>query len=162
MQTYQQMLLDPPFAKDPPVKLNIPAKTLGLVYAILSGIAALFGLFAILALFGLTGFAAAAGVFAGLYWLGVLGAVVGEVGTVLVAWGGYQMYQRKRDGRSLVVYGLAIGVVGNLIGSLGGVGDLVGWVIGAAISFVLYYLVIISRFPDEPPLVPAGQRPPAI
>lgn len=158
----RETLLDPPFAKDPPVKLNIPAKTLGLVYAILSGIAVLFGLFAILGLLGLTGIAVGAGAFAGVFWLGLLGAIVGEVGSVLVAWGGYQMYQGKREGRPRVVYGLATGVVGSLIGSLGGVGDLVGWVIGAAISFVLYYLVIISRFPDEPPLVPAGQRPSAM
>jgi hypothetical protein len=153
MEFRKETLLDPPFAKDPPVKLNVPAKVLGLIYAILGAISALFGLFAIFALFGLSAFAAAVGAFAGLYWLGVIGAIVGEVGTIVAAWGGYRMYQLDRDGKRFVIYGLAVNVVGSLIGSLGGVGDFVGWIIGAAVAFVLYYLVIISRFPDEPALV---------
>lgn len=159
MQFRQETLLNPPFAKDPPVKLNVPAKTLGLIYAILGAIAALFGLFGIFTLLGLSAFAAAAGLFAGLFWLGVIGAIVGEIGTIVAAWGGYQMYQAKREGKRLVVYGLVVNVVGGLIGSLGGAGDFVGWIVGAAIAFVLYYLVIISRFPDEPPLVPAAAGP---
>jgi hypothetical protein len=156
MEFRQETLLNPPFAKDPPVKLNVPAKTLGLVYAILGAISALFGLFAIFGLLALSPFVAAAGAMAGLFWLGLLGLIVALVGTVIAAWGGYQMYQLKREGKSLVVYGLVINVIGGLIGSLGGAGSFVGWLVGAAIAFCLYYLVIISRFPDEPPLVPAG------
>jgi hypothetical protein len=155
MQSYDQMLLNPSFAKDPPVKINVPAKTLGIVYAVLAAIGAFFGLLGILGLIGLTAVGTAVGAFAGLLWLAVLGLIVSEVGSVLVAWGGYQMYQLKRDGKRIVVYGLVLSVVGGLISSLGGAGDLVGWVISAAISFVFYYLVIISRFPDEPPLVVA-------
>lgn len=155
MQMNEKSLLDPPFMKDPPVKLNVPAKTLGLVYAILGAISAFFGLFGILALFGLSGLAAAVGVYSGIYFLAVIGLIVGEVGTVLAAWGGYRMYQLDRGGKRIVVYGLLIGVIGSVINSVGS-GDLVGWVLGAAISFVLYYLVIISRFPDEAPLVPTA------
>jgi hypothetical protein len=163
MQLTPETLLDPPFAKDPPVKLNVPAKTLGLVYAIIGAISALLGLFGIFALLGLSGLAVATGAFAGIFWLAVIGVIIGEVGTVIAAWGGYQMYQLKREGKRLVIYGLAVNVVGSLVGSLGGAGDLAGWIVGTAIAFVLYYLVIISRFPGEPPLVPAaaGQGPSA-
>lgn len=156
MQFDRKTLLEPPFAKDPPVKLNIPAKTLGLIYAILAGIAALFGLLGILALLGLSGVAAVAGAFAGFVLLGVVGLIVGEIGTIMAAWGGFRMYQLDRGGKRLVIYGIAVNVVGNLIGALGGAGDLAGWIVGTAIAFVLYYLVVISRFPDEPPLVPAS------
>jgi hypothetical protein len=155
MQLSGETLLNPPFAKDPPVKLNVSAKTLGLIYAILGGIAAFFGLLAILGLLGFSAYATAAGA-PGIFWLGIIGAIVSEIGSVISVLGGYRMYQLDKDGKRLVVYGLLIGVVGNLIGSLGGVGDLFGWVIGTAIAFVLYYLAIISRFPDEPPLVPVG------
>jgi hypothetical protein len=155
MQSYDQMLLNPSFAKDPPVKINVPAKTLGIVYAVLAGIGAVFGLIGILGLIGLGTVGTVVGAYGGLYWLAVLGLIVAEVGTALVAWGGYQMYQLKRDGKRLAVYGLVINVVGGLLSSLGGAGDLVGWVISACITFVFYYLVIISRFPDEPPLVAA-------
>ena len=149
MDAYVDQLLNPSFAKDPPVKLNISAKTLGLVYAILGGIGALFGLFGILALLGLSAVAAVVGV--GTVWFLVLvGSVVSEVGTVLAAWGGYRMYQGDRTAKRPVVLGLAISLVGSLITALGSLGSgLPGFIVGAAITFVLYYLVIISRFGDE-------------
>jgi uncharacterized membrane protein len=155
VQSYQETLMNPPFAKDPPVKLNVPAKTLGLICAILGAISALFGVFAIAGFLGLSALATAAGVVSGLYWLGVIGLIVAVIGTIIAAWGGYRMYQEQPDGKRLVVYGLAINVVGSLIGSLGGAGGgFGGWIVGTAIAFVLYYLVIISRFPSEAPLVP--------
>ena len=119
MDIRRDPLLDPPFAKDPPVKLNVPAKTFGLVCAILGGIGALFGLFAIFGLLGLSAIAASVGAFAGIFWLAVLGAIITEVGTILAAWGGYQMYQGRRDGKRLLVYGLIVNVVGSLLNSLG-------------------------------------------
>jgi hypothetical protein len=140
--------MDPPFAKDPPVKLDIPAKTLGLIYAILGGIAALFGLFALIALFGLSAVATLTGV-GGVWILLVIGSIVSEIGTALAAWGGYRMYQGDRSAKKTVVMGLAISVVGGLVSTLGSLGGgLVGWIFSAAVTFVLYYLVIISRFED--------------
>ena len=52
-------LLNPSFMKDPPVKLDIPAKTLGLVCAILGAIGTVFGLFGLL---GISALGAVAGV----------------------------------------------------------------------------------------------------
>jgi hypothetical protein len=149
VDVYVDRLLNPPFAKDPPVKLNVPAKTLGLIYAILGGIAALFGLFGLLALLGLSGVATLTG-FGGFWLLLVLGSLVSEAGTALAAWGGYRMYQGDRTAKKPVVLGLAISVIGGLITALGSFGSgLPGWIVGTAVTFVLYYLVIISRFGDE-------------
>ena len=149
MDAYLNQLLDPPFAKDPPVKLDIPAKTLGLIYAVLGGIAALFGLFALVALFGLNNVATLTG-FSGVWILLVIGSLVSEAGTALAAWGGYRMYQEDRGGKKPVVLGLAITVVGGLVSALGAFGGgLPGWILSTAVTFVLYYLVIISRFSEE-------------
>ena len=149
MDAYVDQLMNPPFAKDPPVKLDIPAKTLGLIYAILGGLAALFGLFSLFALLGLSGVATLTG-FGGIWFLVVLGSLVSEAGTALAAWGGYRMYQGDRTAKKPVVLGLAITVIGGLITALGSFGGgLPGWIVSTAVTFVLYYLVIISRFADE-------------
>jgi hypothetical protein len=143
------------------VKLDIPAKTLGLIYAILGGIAAVFGLFGLVALFGLNYVATLTGT-GGVLFLLVIGSVVSEAGTVLSAWGGYRMYQEDRSGKKPVVLGLVITVVGGLVSALGTFGGgLPGWILSTAITFVLYYLVIISRFSDEvsPPAHPASPPP---
>jgi hypothetical protein len=149
VDAYLDQLMNPPFAKDPPVKLDIPAKTLGLVYAILGGIFGLFGLFAVVAFFGLSTLATVSGV-GGVWFLLLIGSLVSEAGTLLAAWGGYRMYQEDRGGKRPVVLGLAITVVGGLVSALGAYGGgLPGWILSAAITFVLYYLVIISKFSDE-------------
>jgi hypothetical protein len=145
------MLLNPSFAKDPPVKLNIPAKTLGLVSAILAGISTFFG---VIGLLGASALTAAAGIGP----LFLVGTVVNVIGSALVAWGGYKMYQGDRDGKRLVIYGLVASAIGSLIAALGNLG-LAGWIVNAAILFVIYYLVVISRFEGEPKLVPSAQPP---
>lgn len=145
-------LMDPPWAKDPPVKLDIPAKTLGLVLAILGGIGTVFG---VLGLLGVSAFAAAVG--GGLL---VIGTLIGLIGTAMGAWGGYQMYQGDRRGKRLAVYGLIVSALGSLIAALASA-DLGGWIVNALLSFAIYYLVIISRFEDEPKLAgTVAPRPP--
>lgn len=139
-------LLDPAFAKDPPVKLDIPAKTLGLILAILGGIGTVLG---VLGLIGVSAFAAAIG--GGLL---VIATLVSLAGTAVGAWGGYQMYQEDRRGKRNAVLGLVINTVGGLISVVAGTG-LGGFIVGTLINFVIYYLVIISRYEDEPKLVGA-------
>jgi hypothetical protein len=145
------MLLNPSFAKDPPVKLDIPAKTLGLIYAILAGISTFFG---VIGLLGVSALAAVAGTGA----LFLVGTVINLAGSALVAWGGYRMYQGDRAGKRLAVYGLAASAIGSLIAALGNLG-LVGWIVNAVILFVLYYLVIISRFEGDPKLATKAAPP---
>ena len=145
------VLLNPSWAKDPPVKIDIPAKTLGLIYAILGAIGTVFG---VIGLLGLSVLAAVANTGA----LYVVGSFVGLIGEALMAWGGYKMYQGVRDGKRLVIYGLVANAVGSLVAALGNLG-LGGWVVNALILFVLYYLVIISRFEGEPKLVASAAPP---
>jgi hypothetical protein len=154
------MLLHPPFESDPPVKFNINAKTLGLIYAIVGGILALFGLAGVFAVFGLSALGAALGV-TQIFVLLVAGAIIGEIGTIMVAWGGYQMYQEKPEGKRMAILGFAVRVLGGLIGALGGLSPvgIFGWIIGTAVTFCFYYLVVISRFPGEVPLVATGGVP---
>ena len=146
-------LLNPSFMKDPPVKLDIPAKTLGLICAILAGISTLFG---VIGLLGLSAFAAVAGNGA----LFMVGTLINVIGSALVAWGGYKMYQADRDGKRLAIYGLVASAVGSLIVALGS-GGLVGWIVNVAILFAIYYLIVISRFEGDPKLATTPARPPA-
>lgn len=142
-------LLNPSFAKDPPVKLDISAKMLGGIYALLGGIAALFGALGLLALLGIGSYFAYAGV-GGLVFLVGIGSMINVIGTAMAAWGGYRMYQEDRDGKRVVIYGLALTAVGGLVSALGSFGGgLFNWIVSLAITFVLYYLVIISRFEGE-------------
>lgn len=145
------MLLNPSFAKDPPVKLDIPAKTLGLVCAILAGISTFFGVIGLLGVSALTAVAGTGALF-------LVGTVINVIGSALVAWGGYKMYQGDRDGKRLVIYGLVASAIGSLIAALGNLG-LGGWIVNAVILFVIYYLVVISRFEGEPKLVAAPPKP---
>ena len=138
-------LLNPSFMKDPPVKLDIPAKTLGLVCAILGAIGTFFGLFGLLGI-------SALGAVAGVGGLVILGVLIGAIGTALSAWGGYRMYQGDRGGKGIVIYGLVANSLGNLIAGLG-TGGIINWIINTAFLFVIYYLVVISRFEGDPKVV---------
>ena len=145
-----ETLLAPPFAADPPIKLNVPAKTLGLILAILGAISAFFGILGVFALLGLSAIVVA---YSGIFLLAVIGVIVGEIGSIVGAWGAYRMYKEDRDGKRLAIYGVLLNVVGSLIAAVGGSGSLIGWIFGALISFVVYYLIVISRFPAELPVV---------
>jgi|SRR5687768_15538201 len=145
-------LLNPSFMKDPPVKLDIPAKTLGLVCAILAGLSTFFGVIGLLGVSAPATVAATGAVF-------MVGSVIDLIGSALLAWGGYKMYQGDRDGKRLAIYGLAASAIGTLIEALG-TGGLVGWIVNVAILFVIYYLVVISRFAGDPKLVSAPAQPP--
>ncbi|MGA9112277.1 MAG: hypothetical protein WB802_00560 [Candidatus Dormiibacterota bacterium] len=163
---------------NPPLKVNVPAKTYGLVLGILAVLGAIGALIATIAAFT---FSATIGSLAtsvcnydhsiGLSPAGCnlatgssiagLGELVVLVAMVLGAWGGFQMYQGVHRGRALLAYAMALAVVGQLV-------YLILWGIGAAIAFfivylivyaVIYYFLVISRFPDEAPLVPAAATP---
>ncbi len=154
-------LTDPGFAANPPVKLNVNARVLGLVIGILAIIGAILNLFA----GGLFSIFAFAGGFAFLWFLGVL---IGLVADILAAIGGFRMYNLDRSGKVLVIYGLALSLLGaivHLIGELiaySGIysvlyspaGAIVGLIIDLIVLGIIYYLVVISRFPGEAPMAP--------
>jgi amino acid transporter len=137
-------LVNPPFANDPPVKLNLDAKVVGLVVAILAGISALLGFFALI---GLLGIGAVLAAFGGIFVLALLGLIAGLVANVMAVIGGWQMYQGNESGKRLVIYGLAIAFVAEIVLAI-------GYSVGSAILqlillAVLYYAVVVSRYPGQ-------------
>jgi hypothetical protein len=156
------ILTDPPFAADPPIKLNVPAKTLGLVAGILGVIGILFGLLALPAVFALNsvcsefnGLGIATTCNTGIFGLAIIGVIIGFVGAILYAFGGFRMYQLNRSGKDLVIYGLLVSLVGGIL-EIVGYGGVGSFVFDLVIAVVLYYLVVISRWPGDAPLVAAG------
>lgn len=159
-------LVNPSFASNPPVKLNVNARILGLVIGILAAIGLLLSLFAggLLSIFGFVG---------GLAPIWLLGILVALVAEVMAAIGGFQMYNLNRRGKELVIYGLGLGIVGavvTLVGEIiaysgyigyGASGAIFSLIFDAIIYGCIYYLVVISRFPGEAPLVASAAGPPA-
>lgn len=141
-------LVNPPFANDPPVKVNLDAKLVGLVVAILAGIGALF---AFLGLLGLLGLGAT---FVGIFFLAIIGVLVSLVGDVMAAIGGWRMYQGNESGKRLAIYGLALTFLAEII-------LMIGFSAGSAILqlillAILYYAVVVSRYPSQAPSAGRG------
>jgi hypothetical protein len=136
-------LVNPPFAKNPPVKLNLDAKVVGLVVAILGGLGAFF---VFLALLSLLGFGAALSA-AGILFLAFIGVILNLVADVMAAIGGWQMYQGNESGKRLAIYGLAIAFVAEII-------QMIGFSSGSAIVplillALVYYAIVVSRYPAK-------------
>jgi hypothetical protein len=161
------VLTDPPFAADPPIKLNVPAKTLGLVIGILAIIGIIIDLIALPVVFALNNAVSDANTFCqeingtncggttGIFGLALIGVLIGLVGSVLYAFGGFRMYQLNRSGKDLVIYGLVVNLVGGIFAIIG-YGGIGSFIFSLIIAVVVYYLVVISRWPGDAPLVAAG------
>jgi hypothetical protein len=163
-------LTDPPFAANPPVKINVNAKTLGLVLLVLGAIGILLSALGLITIFGFCGtYAYLGGCGLPIIWL--LGELVGLAGLVIGTIGAYRMYQGNAQGKEWVIYGLVLGFVGAIIGLIGNLsaysgvlgygagGAIFGLIIDAIIYFIVYYVVIVSRFPGQVPLAPPGATP---
>jgi uncharacterized membrane protein YfcA len=137
-------LVNPPFAQDPPVKLNIDARLLGLVVAIISALGALFAVLALLII--------------GTHPLALIGSLVAIVGGVLAAVGGWRMYRGNMEGKRLVIYSLALSFISAIVTGIG-YAKLGNAILSLCVTAVIYYLVVISRFsqaPPPPPPAPPG------
>jgi hypothetical protein len=137
-------LVNPPFANDPPVKLNVDAKVVGLVVAILAAIGGLFSLFGLLSLLGV---GAALTAFGGIFALALIGFAVNLVADVMMAMGGWQMYQGNESGKRLVIYGLAIAFVAQIVLALGYTAS--SAILQLIVLGIIYYVVVVSRFPGQ-------------
>ena len=138
-------LVNPPFANDPPVKVNLEAKVVGLVVAILAGLGALLSL---LALLGLLGAGAVVGsAFAGIFFIALIGVLINLVADVMAAVGGWQMYQGNESGKRLAIYGLALAFVAQLIQMIG-FGS-AGGILGLVLLAIVYYAIVVSRYPAK-------------
>jgi hypothetical protein len=156
-------LLNPPFMADPPVKLNISAKIIGLIACILAALGLLGYLFAIPAVLLIgtaeTVLGVPVGTHAGILVVALLGLGIGVVADLLELVGGYRMYQENPEGKRLLIYGIVLAALASVVYGIG-YGGIGGVVIGLVIDFIVYYIVVISRFPNEAPLVAGGVAPP--
>ena len=161
-------LTDPPFAQNPPLKVNVDSRVLGLVIGILSLVAGLAWLLVSIA--GLwvvsvnpycSSFAqagASCGNNGGIFALGLIGFLLVVAGYLLAAVGGFRMFAMVHEAKSQAIYGLLLGVVGGLIATIGYGGFLSVLIFDVVLAVVVYYLIVVSRFPDEDPLLPDEGR----
>ncbi len=147
MEPLRTMLTDPAFAKDPPIKMNVNARTLGLVVAILAGIGLLLEVVGVLGVLSVGAFYAAAG-FAGVAGVAFVGLAINLIATGMALAGGWRMSQGDGTGKPLVIYALAIGFLGEVVVGIGYY-SVSNALPGLIVLAVLYYLVVISRFPGE-------------
>lgn len=141
-----ETLVNPPFAKDPPVKMELDAKLVGIVLAILAALSILYGLSA---LFLILGFGSLLAAYSGFFALAFIAVVVGLVGDVMALIGGWQMYQARPEGKRLAIYGVALAFIGALI-------SMVAFSFGSGfvqliILALIYYAIVVSRFPGSQP-----------
>jgi hypothetical protein len=154
-------LVNPTFIdrENPPLKVNVSAKTIGIVAAVLGALAILFYLVAIPTVLALGSTTTILGVVVqthtGNLLVALIGLIVGLIGDLMGTVGGYQMYQGNREGKRLLIYGLVIGTASNLVYNIG-LGVVFSWVFGLIVTAIIYYFIVISRWPDEAPLVTTG------
>jgi Co/Zn/Cd efflux system component len=149
---------------DPPVKLNINAKIVGLIALILAALGLLGYLVVIPAVLAIgsaqTVFGVPYATNQGILGVALAGLAVGCVASLLELVGGYRMYQENPEGKKLLIYGIVLGAVASVVYGIG-YGGLGGVVVGLVVDFVVYYVVLISRFSNETPLVShAATTPP--
>jgi hypothetical protein len=125
------------------VKLNLDAKVVGLVVAILGGLGALF---VFLALLSLLGFGAALSA-AGIFFFALIGVILNLVADVMAAIGGWQMYQGNESGKRLAIYGLAIAFVAEIIQMIGFSSS--SAIVPLILLALVYYAIVVSRYPAK-------------
>jgi len=153
-------LVNPTFLdrNNPPLKVNVSAKTMGIIVLVL-GILGIVGYLilipSVLAIGTITSALGVAVQTSGILFLALIGLVIGLVADLIGTVGGYQMYQGNHEGKRLVIYGLVIGTASNLLFNIG-YASVGGWIVNLIITGIAYYFVVISRWPDEAPLVTTG------
>ncbi len=135
-------LVEPSFAKDPPVKVNLDAKVIGIVLAILAGLGVLLGLLGLLGLF------AVGAAFGRILAFAFIGVIVGIVADIFCVMGGWRMYKGNAEGKRLAIYGLALAFIAELV-TIIGYGFGAGALIQLIVLALFYYAVVVSRFSPE-------------
>lgn len=137
-------LVNPPFATNPPIRLSVDAKFIGLGVAILAGLFGLIGLYDLLVLLN-------AGIqpsYAGIWVVLFVDTVVNLLADAMGLIGGWRMFKGNPAGKRLAIYGLTLSFLVQALLGLGfGTGpSLIVWLILLA---MLYYAVVVSRFTGD-------------
>ncbi len=129
------IFVDPPFAKDLPIKLG--AKPIGILLVVL---AAVTGVLDLINLFSTYVFAIAE-----------FGLILALIAEVMVVIGGWRMYRGEVRGKPLVIYGLALAFVAEVVYAIGfgfAFGD---DVVRFIVIALLYCIVAVSQYPAQRP-----------
>ena len=151
MEFWDNALVNPPLARKP-TKMKVNASIYGLVIAILTGVGLLLSLLSLFALSSVCNLNAVS--VCGFPVLSLVGEFTVVAGMILCVVGGLRLYKFQARGRAIIVYGFLLGVVGGIIYSLGyptlpgGGATPFGIVISIALYAVLYYYLMIARFPE--------------
>lgn len=162
-------LTDPAWGESPPLKVNVDSRVLGLVIGILSLVAGLAWLLVSITGLWIVGSVnpycssfvqegSSCGSTSGIFALGLIGFLLVVAGYLLSAVGGFRMFAMVHEAKSQAIYGLLLGVIGGLIATIGYGGFLSVLIFDVVLAVVVYYLIVVSRFPDEEPLLPYEGR----
>ncbi len=162
-------LVEPTFIdrNNPPLKIDVSAKVIGWIAVVLSaiallalllvGIAAVFVVGTTMVVGGVT-----TGHHPGIFIVAVIGLVLLIIAWLLALVGGWQMTQGNHDGRRLLIQALALSLIFSLIYNIG-LSNISRFVFQLVVNAIVYYFVLISRFPDEAPVTTSptpGVSPP--
>ncbi len=137
-------LVNPPFATNPPIRLSVDARFIGLTVAILAGLLGLLGMYDILLLFN-AGFKSS---YAATWILLFVDTVVNLVADAMGLIGGWRMFKRDPSGKRLAIYGLALAFIVQALLGLG-FGTGLSSIVWLVLLAMLYYAVVVSRFAGD-------------
>ena len=132
-------IIEPRFAKDPPLKVSISTTVLGGVVCVLGSLGVLSSILGVLSA---TLVVAGAGT-----WIVAVLLLVRGVAAGVAAHGGYRMYQYDSAGKSQVIYALVAYFVTEILLAIFAPLSELGAIVATAI---VYYLVVLSHVPAEP------------
>jgi hypothetical protein len=150
--SFLDFLVEPTFIdrSNPPLKVS--ATVIGWIAVVLAALGLLGLLIAIPVVFAV-GTAVAlvggtTGSHAGIFLLALLGLVLVAITTLMALVGGWQMTQGNHNGRRLLIQSLALNVIFSLIYNIG-LANVGQFILHLVVNAIIYYFVVISRFPDE-------------
>lgn len=157
--SFLDFLVEPTFIDRSNPPLRVSATTIGWIAVVLAALGLLGLLIAIPVVFAVgTAVALAGGTtgsHSGIFLLALLGLVLTAITTLIALVGGWQMTQGNHNGRRLLIQALALNLIFSLIYNIG-VANVGNFIFQLIVDGIIYYFVVISRFPDE---VPMGAGP---
>ena len=155
--SFLDFLVEPTFIdrNNPPLKVNVSAKVIGWITVVLAAI----GLLGLLLAFpvvlaigsAVTVLGVTTGYHPGVFVLALIGIILVAIATLMALVGGWQMVQGNHNGRRLLIQALALNTAFSLVYNIG-LASIGQFVLHVIINAIIYYFVLISRFPDEAPL----------
>ena len=140
-------LVNPPFATNPPIRISVDAKYIGLAVAILALPFALANSYNLVVLLSALN-SGIQSINVGIWLLFFVDIVLTLVAAVMALIGGWRMLRRDPAGKRLAIYGVGLAfLVEALIGL--GFGTGLSSIVRLVILAMLYYAVVVSRFAGE-------------